>query len=90
MPMRGRSRGDARVNEVLPYPQPAALRPEYVGRIAFLASATEAAAAARERLAARYGDAPGRRSGEVIVALGGDGFMLETLHGCSAASRSTA
>ena len=80
MPMRGRSRGDAGVNEVLPYPQPVALRPEdCVGRIAFLASTTEAAAAARERLVARYGDAPADHAA-AIVALGGDGCMLETQH----------
>lgn len=49
-------------------------------RIAFLASETEIAQGALERLSARYGNAaPGEA--EVIVALGGDGFMLQTLHG---------
>lgn len=48
--------------------------------IAFLASRTEDARKALDRLSARYGDAP-LGEAEVIVALGGDGFMLETLHG---------
>jgi NAD+ kinase len=48
-------------------------------RIAFAASDRPEAQAARERLVARYGSVdPG--AAEVIVALGGDGFMLETLH----------
>src|SRR5690606_27738258 len=34
---------------------------------------------ARERLIERYGDADPQDS-DVVVALGGDGFMLETLH----------
>ncbi|MBO1075973.1 NAD kinase [Roseomonas marmotae] len=49
------------------------------GRIAFLAAPTEVAMAARERLAARHGD-PQPEEAAVIVALGGDGFMLETQH----------
>ncbi len=50
-----------------------------VTRLAFVASARPEAQEARERLAARYGDvAPGEA--QVVVALGGDGFMLETLH----------
>jgi NAD+ kinase len=49
------------------------------GRIAFLANGTEVAEAARERLSGRYGHRP-LEEAEVIVALGGDGFMLETLH----------
>jgi len=52
--------------------------------IAFLASDTPAAEAARDRLAARYGDVPPAQA-EVIVALGGDGFMLQTLHGAQGA-----
>ncbi|MFN3448745.1 MAG: NAD kinase [Roseococcus sp.] len=48
-------------------------------RIAFLAAQTEAAQQARERLVARYGDCPPAEA-EVIVALGGDGMMLETQH----------
>ncbi len=49
------------------------------GPIVFLASHAEAAQAARAELVALYGDAPLAQAG-VIVALGGDGFMLETLH----------
>ena len=48
-----------------------------VERIAFLA-ADHARDTARE-LAARYGQHPAEES-DVIVALGGDGFMLDTLH----------
>jgi NAD+ kinase len=49
-------------------------------RIAFSASSNPAAQEARDRLVARYSDtAP--EDAEVIVALGGDGFMLSTLHG---------
>ncbi|PWE31296.1 NAD kinase [Maritimibacter sp. 55A14] len=48
-------------------------------RIAFMASNVDIAQAAEARLTARYGSvAPG--DAEVIVALGGDGFMLHTLH----------
>ena len=46
--------------------------------LTFVAATTPAAQAARERLVARYGDA-GEAAG-VVVALGGDGLMLETLH----------
>ena len=49
-------------------------------QIRFVASETEVAQAALERLVARYGSAPAEKA-EVIVALGGDGFMLHTLHG---------
>jgi NAD+ kinase len=48
-------------------------------RIAFVASAHEEAEAARKSLAARYGDRPLTEAG-VVVALGGDGLMLQTLH----------
>jgi NAD+ kinase len=48
-------------------------------RIAFLAAQTEAAQQARERLIALYGDAPPAEA-EFLVALGGDGMMLETQH----------
>src|SRR5947199_9122818 len=48
-------------------------------RIAFVASPIAEAQEARARLAKRYGDtAPGEA--DVIVALGGDGLMLQTLH----------
>jgi len=48
-------------------------------RIAFLASRAPEAEMARTTLGARYGDAD-PASADVIVALGGDGFMLQTLH----------
>ncbi len=48
-------------------------------KIAFVASDAAEAVAARERLAKRYGSLSPKKA-EVIVALGGDGFMLETLH----------
>lgn len=52
-------------------------------RIAFVASSAEPAQAARAELVARYGDtAP--ETADVIVALGGDGFMLQTLHATQA------
>jgi NAD+ kinase len=48
-------------------------------RIAFVASPSPEAEQARQRLAARYGDAP-IDTADVVVALGGDGLMLQTLH----------
>jgi NAD+ kinase len=51
-----------------------------IRRLAFTASDRPEAQAARQRLAERYGDLP-LAEAEAIVALGGDGFMLETLHG---------
>jgi NAD+ kinase len=48
-------------------------------KIAFIAALTDIAAAARARLTALYGDTP-IATAEVIVALGGDGVMLECLH----------
>jgi NAD+ kinase len=50
------------------------------GRIAFRANRTPVAETARDVLVARYGAVP-EDEADVIVALGGDGFMLETLHG---------
>ncbi|SMX32102.1 NAD kinase [Actibacterium lipolyticum] len=49
-------------------------------KIAFMASGTEISETARRHLSQEYGDvAP--EDADVIVALGGDGFMLQTLHG---------
>ena len=53
------------------------------GRIAFVANGTEVAEDARLALSRRYGDAPPEEA-QVIVALGGDGFMLQTLHATQA------
>ena len=47
--------------------------------VRFVASETPAAQAALARLTARYGQAP-EGEAKQIVALGGDGFMLQTLH----------
>ncbi len=47
--------------------------------IAFLAGSSDEAQEARTTLAARYGEVPLEKA-QVIVALGGDGFMLEALH----------
>lgn len=49
------------------------------GDIAFEASSAPLAADARARLVARYGDCPFDKA-RIVVALGGDGFMLETIH----------
>ncbi|GLR66773.1 NAD kinase [Acidocella aquatica] len=48
-------------------------------KIAFIAARTEIASAAQARLTASYGNCDARES-DVIVALGGDGLMLECLH----------
>jgi NAD+ kinase len=48
-------------------------------RICFVAASMPEAREALARLAARYASVPAEEA-DVIVALGGDGFMLETLH----------
>ncbi|WP_147111196.1 NAD kinase [Tateyamaria sp. syn59] len=48
-------------------------------KIAFAASRAPVAQTARAALIGRYGDADPAQA-DVIVALGGDGFMLQTLH----------
>ncbi len=61
---------------------PAALVPCFDGpveRIAFAAAPTRLATECRDRLAGRYGDCA-LENAQVIVCLGGDGFLLETLH----------
>src|SRR5207302_2153081 len=60
-------------------------RPSYE-RIAFVASSNAEADRALKRLSASYGHvAP--EAADVIVALGGDGFMLQTLHRFMAAGK---
>lgn len=49
------------------------------GAIAFIASDAVEARVAQKRLAAAYNAVPPKKA-DVIVALGGDGFMLQTLH----------
>ncbi len=48
-------------------------------KIAFVASSAAEAETARQRLAERYGDAD-VDTADAVVALGGDGLMLQTLH----------
>jgi NAD+ kinase len=48
-------------------------------RIAFVASPAPEAQRAREVLTARYGNVE-PEAADIVVALGGDGFMLQTLH----------
>ncbi len=49
------------------------------GEIAFEAAPSPLATEARAELIARYGDCPLHQA-RIVVALGGDGFMLETIH----------
>jgi NAD+ kinase len=53
--------------------------PSSYKRVHFVASPIAEAQDALQRLTARYGDVPAE-SADVIVALGGDGLMLQTLH----------
>ncbi|MEI2383999.1 NAD kinase [Breoghania sp. JC706] len=50
-----------------------------IEKIAFVSSRTPEARAARDHLSALYGDVPAEEA-DVIVALGGDGLMLQTMH----------
>ncbi|MEJ2117023.1 MAG: NAD kinase [Alphaproteobacteria bacterium] len=50
-----------------------------IKNIAFVSSCTPDAENALERLVSRYGNAPTEEA-DVIVALGGDGLMIQTLH----------
>ena len=54
-------------------------RPSHLERIAFVASTTPEAREALDRLTKRYGNTD-PATANVIVALGGDGLMLQTLH----------
>jgi len=53
--------------------------PSLIQRLAFVADDRPEALAARDQLAARYGEVAEEQA-DAIVALGGDGFMLECLH----------
>ncbi|HEY4029318.1 MAG TPA: NAD kinase [Caulobacteraceae bacterium] len=53
--------------------------PLLIRRLAFVADDRPESVASRDRLAERYGVVP-EEEADAIVALGGDGFMLETLH----------
>jgi len=54
-------------------------RPDDISRLHFVASEAPEAQAAYDRLTGHYGQVP-PEDAEVIVALGGDGLMLQTLH----------
>jgi NAD+ kinase len=54
---------------------------DQVGTVAFVASDAPAAQDALAELKALYGETP-VDTADIVVALGGDGFMLETLHDC--------
>jgi len=54
-------------------------RPKSAPRLAFIAAATPAARAARAALETRYGSVAPAQA-DYIVALGGDGLMLQALH----------
>lgn len=66
-------------SEADPHPQPNVPFADRVPAIALVAADTEVARAAERRLRARY-SIVSPEAAEVIVALGGDGLMLETLH----------
>jgi NAD+ kinase len=53
--------------------------PQRYDRIAFVASSSEEAQAALAHFSATYGNSPAAEA-DVVVALGGDGLMLQTLH----------
>lgn len=55
-------------------------------RLAFVSASTEEAAEARGDLVGRYGEVPAGQA-DVIVALGGDGHMLETLRSAIGSGR---
>jgi NAD+ kinase len=55
-------------------------------KLAFVSASTEDAAEARQALVARYGEVPASQA-EVVVALGGDGHMLETLRSAIGSGR---
>jgi len=55
------------------------IHPVPLDKLAFVASETEEARAALRSLSHRYGNVPAEQA-DAIVALGGDGLMLQTLH----------
>jgi NAD+ kinase len=60
-------------------PRDTEIMPPMTPRIHFTASQADAALSAFQALVARYGNTELERA-DVVVALGGDGFMLQTLH----------
>ena len=55
--------------------------PEQIKKLAFVANGREDAEAACAQLEAKYDGVPVNEA-DIIVALGGDGLMLQTLHKC--------
>ena len=55
--------------------------PEQIKKLAFVANGRDDAEAACAQLEAKYGGVPVDEA-DIIVALGGDGLMLQTLHKC--------
>ena len=51
-----------------------------IEKLTFLSNGTEEADAAQDKLVEIYGNCIRSKKSDVIVALGGDGFMLQTLH----------
>ena len=49
-------------------------------KVAFLASRSEQAHAGLQEMTRRYGNVPADEA-DILVAIGGDGFMLQTMHG---------
>ncbi len=62
--------------------------PEPISRIAFYGAPTTLATECLRRLTSRYGDYS-LADAQAVVCLGGDGFMLETLHRLLAESKTT-
>ena len=67
------------MNQPAPPIEPFEATPVRVEKLAFVSSETDEAREALENLAARYGNVSPQEA-DVIVALGGDGLMLQTLH----------
>ncbi|MES0881578.1 NAD kinase [Roseibium sp. SCP14] len=67
------------MNQSAPPPQHSRLQPIAAEKLAFVASDTNEAQAALKDLSSRYGNVSAEEA-DVIVALGGDGLMLQTLH----------
>ncbi|WP_236042373.1 NAD kinase [Roseibium aggregatum] len=67
------------MNRTMLPPQPIPTHLAKADKIYFVASDTDEAQNALQSLSERYGNVPAREA-DVIVALGGDGLMLQTLH----------
>src|SRR6202008_4291743 len=67
------------IPRALCYDCPTDSMPQRRDRIAFVTSAVPQAETARDALVQRYGETDPAEA-DVIVALGGDGLMLQTLH----------